>query len=1011
MIAWIPRAHGFMSALILVSLLAAAQLPAAAQEVRAFNVSSPDPASAIRAFGMQAGLQILASADDLKGKKLNAVNGDLPVDRALNRLLAGTGLDHRYVGERAVALVSGRPESGGSAPAAETTPASAPVGADNRYLRERDIAMVSDTHEIGGVLNSADTTPAAQTNANEDHRDSPMSAMAEIMVTAQRTSDALARRAEFEAPNLVNLMTTEEIRRLPDVNIGESIARVPGISIETDTGEARFINIRGLDADLNSTTFGGLRLPPTNNASPSGGGRAVAFDSIPVGFVGAITVTKSNLPEQDAEALGGTIDITPKTAPADGKPFANIRLGTGREPLRQTWVKDISGTVGGRFGGSGASHPLSIIFTGAYYADRRGVDDLEAAYQDAQPTVPDKALNALEQRRYQYDRKRHGYGIDIGYEPSDDSKYYIRYYDAGYSQTANRQRLLLSFGVNYVPGNVGIDPANPNGFIDNVTFDKTLRDLKEIIDSKVFAIGGTNDFNGMTLDYHIGYTKGTYHKPYDYNPDFRNPTLGVIRYDNTTNPDWPSYSVTGVAPADPSGYTLAGFNNSTSDSNDHELGIGVNLAIRTHLTNAANESVKLGLNARRRRRTAEGETFSYSSVPALALAQAISGGNLAYYNGLYQNGPQIDPGVLRLLYANGTNLGFVRNIAGDAQSSALQYANATENVSAAYAQYHFGFGPLGLIGGLRIERTDAKYASNALVTPPSGPQYLAPVSDGTAYTNYFPSLQARYEFRPDLIGRAALSSTIARPGFNQVNASTTINPGAGTVQTGNPKLKPTTATSLDFAIEKTLPHAGVVSLGLFDKEISDYIVAIQTTQTYPNNGLFAGFVGPAHVFTYGNVPKARVWGFEGNYIQRMRDILPGPFGGIGFSLNYTWVASRFNIRPGESAQLPSSSKNTANANLMFETESRNFSASLGAYYVSRDLFTVGGAAATDVWNQARLSLDFGSVYKLTSQLSLQFDVKNLSNTALKLTEGPGENRPVQREFYGRTYLVGFNYDF
>src|SRR5437870_2823971 len=96
-----------MSAFLLASLLAAAApLPAAAQEVHAFNVVAADPASAIRAFGVQAGLQILASADDLRGKKLNPVSGKISTEQALNDLLAGTGLEHRYVGDRAVALVA-----------------------------------------------------------------------------------------------------------------------------------------------------------------------------------------------------------------------------------------------------------------------------------------------------------------------------------------------------------------------------------------------------------------------------------------------------------------------------------------------------------------------------------------------------------------------------------------------------------------------------------------------------------------------------------------------------------------------------------------------------------------------------------------------------------------------------------------------------------------------------------------------------------------------------------------
>src|SRR5258705_3989759 len=101
------RINGHMGAFILASVLAvAAPLPASAQEVHAFNVSAQDPAGAIRALGVQAGVQILASADDLKGKKFNPVTGDISTEDALKVLLAGTGLDHRYVGERAVALVN-----------------------------------------------------------------------------------------------------------------------------------------------------------------------------------------------------------------------------------------------------------------------------------------------------------------------------------------------------------------------------------------------------------------------------------------------------------------------------------------------------------------------------------------------------------------------------------------------------------------------------------------------------------------------------------------------------------------------------------------------------------------------------------------------------------------------------------------------------------------------------------------------------------------------------------------
>ena len=101
------RVSGHMSTLVFSSLLTiAASLPLMAQEVHSFNVRSTDPASAIRALSDQAGIQILASADDLRGKRFHAIKGSISTEEALNKMLDGTGIGYRYVGDRAVALVS-----------------------------------------------------------------------------------------------------------------------------------------------------------------------------------------------------------------------------------------------------------------------------------------------------------------------------------------------------------------------------------------------------------------------------------------------------------------------------------------------------------------------------------------------------------------------------------------------------------------------------------------------------------------------------------------------------------------------------------------------------------------------------------------------------------------------------------------------------------------------------------------------------------------------------------------
>jgi TonB-dependent receptor len=827
-------------------------------------------------------------------------------------------------------------------------------------------------------------------------------AIEQITVLGQRTSLELARAAQEQAPNLLNVMTADEMQKLPDVNTGEAIRRVPGISLETDTGEGRYINIRGLDADLNSTTFGGLRLPPTNNSSPSGAGRAVAFDSIPIGFVGAITVTKSNLPEQDAEALGGTIDITPKTAPSDGKPFADLKLGTGFELLRHTWVTDGSVTAGTRFGGGAGYQPFSVLVTAAVYTDRRGVDDAEAGFVDNQPAVPDKAFSGFEQRYYNYHRERHGYGVDLGFEPDAENKWFVRYYDAGYSETVIRNRLIWNYS-----GTPVVDAAHPNLFTDTATFTKALRDEKEYLQSRVAEIGGKNVLDGATLDYHVGYTKGTYEKPYDINSSFDNPTAATVQYDNTTHPNWPTVSATGVNPADPSGYVLSGLYNQSQHSDDHEWGIGANLEIPTHWTSSSTENLKFGLNARLRNRIAEATNVDPSSFPVVGLSSVTEGSPVGFYQGHYANGPQINPGAVEALYAGGTNPAFgytADDRLADQLSDASSYQKDKENVYAAYGQYAFGFGPLGITAGARVEHTQATYAANLVDTAVVVPT-ITPVSQNKNYTDFFPSAQARYELGPDLIARAAVSSTIARPGFNQATASTSIDP-SGAVSTGNPQLKPTKATGFDLSIEQYLPHAGIVSFGMFDKEIKDYIVTQEANLPTPASG---GFVGLAKIFTYANAPNARAYGVEANYVQRFRDLLPGVLAGLGVSANWTWVQSRYDIRPGESSVLPSTSKNTGNVELLYEL--RPVNVTVGAYYTSRNIFGVGSSAATDIWSQERLSVDLGSQFQVSAPLSVYFNAKNLTNTALKFTEGPGTDRVIQREFYGVTLQAGATYKF
>jgi len=860
------------------------------------------------------------------------------------------------------------------------------------------------------------TVTAGAETRTELKADVPASALEALVVLAQRTPKGVARLVQKEAPNLVNVQTYQEIRKLPDISTAEAARRVPGVSLETDEGEGRYVNCRGLDADLNGTTFGGLRLPPTNNASPFGGYRAVTLDSIPIGLVGALTITKSNVPSQDAEALGCTIEITPKTAPRGGQPFVQGNIGSGYEPLRGTAITDAAITAGGHFGGPDGffdSGPFSIVLTAAYYEDRRGFDDVEPAYfNDPQhdpvnfPTPrPYGAINNIQQRDYELNRKRHGYGIDLGYEPNPNNKWYIRAFDAGYGERYKRPYLSVS-----PDGNV---TTLPDGRIqDTLTgssaIQKNFRDEFESSRDRIFVAGGRNQFGANIIDYRVGYTEGTWHKPYDVNSFFTlDPTLAAnstITYNSSGPGHVPVYTIAGAPYTDPAGFTLVGMSNSTADNFDKELSFAGNYERLADLFGSHDGSFKFGFNARIRHKRTSVQQFSYPNVPdpanPITLASVASSGNESYYNGIYQNNVDIAPGYLQ------SKLGYGVVQPGDQISADQQYLDAHEDIYAGYAQYQATWGKLGLIAGVRVERTEDR--SNAFGTATQdGVTSAFPVSAQHSYTNAFPSVQLRYEIQPDLIARATYSSTIARPGFNQSNISLSVDLGSGIISQGNPNLLPATANSFDVSIEKYLPGAGIISAGFFYKDITNYIVPRTIIGGTVPGGVPFHHSGNLQFLTFSNAGKSYARGVELNFDHKFTN-LPGLFGGLGVSANFTYVDSRFEIRPGEFSPLPSTSKYTYNTAVFYEMGP--LSARLSLYSASADLFGFGADKTSDVFNATRTSMDFGGGYKINDHLNVYFNAKNLLNTPHAFYQGTPD-RPIQREFYQQTYQLGVRFDY
>ncbi|WP_150295580.1 TonB-dependent receptor [Sphingobium estronivorans] len=815
-----------------------------------------------------------------------------------------------------------------------------------------------------------------------------------IVVTAARQAKT-ARDEQLIAPNIVNIQSAETIAKYPDVNAAEALSRLPGVSLSIDTAEGRFVNIRGLDGNLNGATFGGVNLL---NTQPGGtyfnaSGRAVEFDTIPVGAVDRITVTKTGLPDHDAEGIGGSVELTPRTAIGTKEPFADITLGGGIETFKGKGLYRDEVVLGGAFGGVNANgdKPFSVVFTQYLHNDHRSFDDIEAAYIDDSTVAPDKAFAALELRKYDYYRQRFGYSGEFDFTPNADQRFYLRASLAGYNEHVSRNRLELDFN-----GTTVVDPANANGFASTgVNALKTLRDEDETHRNLVIQLGGDNHFGLAHVEYWGAYSRATYDKHYDYNSEFDNPANYGLTYDNSTNPNYPRFAVTsGTGLTDPANYFLVNVKNSAEKDRDEEWSYAASVAIPLGL--AAGDEFKVGGKLRYREKVADpvNGRFDYAGLP-LALTGFAQGPAVTnFYHAGYDIGPVTDGSGLRSLFDQ-SGSALKRNIGG--------YFDDSEDITAVFAQYKGSFGPLGLLVGLRYEHSSATYRGIGSTTDIQGNTVTTPIATGRSYDNWFPTAQLRYAFSPELIARATYSTGLARPGFYQAQQATNIDLGGLTVSTGNPTLLPTYSHNFDVSLEYYLPNAGILSVGAFDKEMLDYIV----TRTQLVSG-YAGNAGIFNVATYENARHAHARGVEANYVNHFRG-LPGLLSGFGIDANATYVDSAVALRDGEGqVALPGTFKWSWNAAVFYELGAVKIR--LASQYESSVLFGVGGSRATDIFQDSRYTLDFNGSYTVNRNVEVYFNAKNLTNAPLRFYEGT-PNRPIQREFYDVTLEGGVKLHF
>ena len=834
-----------------------------------------------------------------------------------------------------------------------------------------------------------------------------------LVITAPRQED-LARVKQQEAPVIVSIQSAESIAKYPDYNAAEALGRIPGVSLSTDTGEGRFVNIRGIDANLNGATYGGVVLLNTlaSLTAAGGGGRAVEFDTIPTGAIDGIIVYKTLSPDREAEGLGGQIELTPRSGKNLTRPFFEGELGWGYENLHDHTGPFTAGfAAGAQFGfnnghimiagrdgdaatGSGwvsNPTPFSFVITGSRKDDRRGVDDIEPSYN------ADGSYDRVDFRRYDYHRRRFGYGGEFAFRPNDDHSYYVRLDVAGYKERAHKNHFYAQFdGSPSAPdakGNV-IDGFQPQ--VDLVLLDETHRNT-------VFMVGGQDRFDQLQIDYHAAYSRATYTEN-DYDEArYRGQDIYFGRY-NKSDPYNPTFALFQNAAltvpfvsTDATLYKNPRLTAFYEPDVDEEYSYAINASHPVQWF-GGDGAVKAGLGARLRTKVVtDFAAFGAATGSLSDISPSLGAGNNYYDGRNYPLAPYAD--IYKMIALVRANVALAPSLGRD--------FNDSENVYAAYGMYTGTFDKLGVMAGLRVEKTDATYG-NFLTTTDAAGDHVRFVNNSKSYTNLFPTVQLKYTIQPELQVRATYSTGIGRPGFTQAggNASVDFTGTRPAFVAGNPDLKPTTGNNFDLDIEYYLPNGGILQAGVFDKEFQNYI--FRAARLNVADPIFGGQKGDFISFFN---EKGYARGVELAYHQKFT-MLPGLFAGLGADGNVTWVDSQFKEYDAtisadgknQYGPLPGTSRLTWNLAGFYEYA--GLALRLSTEYVSQSLFSLGGNDKSgDVIQDRKLNMDFTSSYQFTPRLSGYFNVKNLLDTPLRYYLGD-RGHPIQREIYGQTYEAG-----
>lgn len=803
----------------------------------------------------------------------------------------------------------------------------------------------------------------------------------EVTVNGSLQGQSKALNQQKNSINVTNIISSDQVGRFPDANIGDALKRIPGINVQYDQGEARFGHIRGTPPELNSVTIDGDRIPSAEAEI-----RAVQLDLVPSDMIQTLEVNKVITSDMDADAIGGSVNLVTRSNPYKRRISGTV--GTTYNLLTDKPAETLSLLYADRF----LDDKLGMTLSGSYQNHKLGSDNKEAEWED------DGTMKEFQVRTYLLQRLRQSYSAAFDYQFDTSNKIDAKVIFNHRNDWENRYRIDYR-DLDDDPGNQSIRRQTKAG----TKKDGRLEDQRTLH----FSLKGEHQLGNLEMKW-----KGSYAKASEDRPNER-----YIRYEiedidiaqDLSDTQNPQVIINNADARDlNSNWSLDEVTEEHQYTEDKDFKLAVDFKLPLSDTN--NSKLKFGAKYKAKDKSRDNDFYDIDfsdedGFSALALSNLSDQSRDDFLAGDYMVGKFVSKEFLGSLDLESSDFTQEQNkeeLAGN--------FDASEDVFAAYLRFDQKIGDLDIVAGLRFENTSLEYSGYQIefdnegdITPDSPKKTDV---EESSYSNLLPSLLLKYSLGENTQIKTAWTNTIARPRYFDLVPYVETNREDNEISVGNPELEATSSMNLDLMIEHYFKSVGLISGGLFYKDIKDFIVEEIKDDFNYNGETWSEFKQPI------NAGDASLFGLEFAF-QRQFDFLPGFLRQFGIYTNYTYTkseVSNFKIedREDEELALPGTPEHNLNASLYYE--GKKLSARLSINHASDFIDEVGGKAFEDRYYDKATHLDFNANYSFTKSLNAYVEVNNILNQPLSYYQGSSKFI-MQDEYYDARINLGLKFNF